>query len=522
MEDYVRIFDTTLRDGEQSPGATMTASEKLRIARKLDRMNVDVIEAGFPAASPGELKSVQQVCEVVQQAQVAALCRTREGDIRKSWEAVKDAVNPRIHVFIATSDIHMEHKLCMTREQVLEQIRFGVSLCRELCDNVEFSAEDATRSDLGFLTEAFVLAAECGATTLNVPDTVGYTMPAEYFTITKTIVQAVPDNVIISAHCHNDLGLAVANSLSAIAAGARQVEGCINGIGERAGNAAIEEVVMALRTRHDLTGIRTRVDNTQLLNASRLVSEITGLDVQRNKAIVGRNAFAHEAGIHQHGMLKQRETYEIMHPEDVGFSDTSLVLGKHSGKHALKSRFSELGYDVDEADMPALFDRFKALCDRKKEIYDEDLHAIIEAAGDNAEPWYRLEQVEFSSGTNVESRAVATVRCGDRTAVADATGDGPVNAAIEAIKKATAAEGTELVDYRLAAITGGSDAQGRVHLRIEREGIVARGNDTHTDVVIASAGAFVDALNNFIFQQERARQRAGAPEPNLRDAGTGV
>ena len=504
--DWVRIFDTTLRDGEQSPGATMTPDEKIRLARKLDGMGVDVIEAGFPAASVGELSSVQQVCAVVQHAKVAALCRTRTGDIRAAWDAIKDAKHPRLHVFIATSDIHLEHKLQMTREQVLEEIRRGVSYCRELCADVEFSAEDATRSDLDFLVTALKVAVECGATTLNVPDTVGYTLPHEYEHTIRTIVNAVGPDIIVSSHCHDDLGLAVANSLAAIRGGARQVEGCMNGIGERAGNAALEEVIMALKTRPSEFGVQSRVDTKQLVGISRMVRDVTGIVVQPNKAIVGRNAFAHEAGIHQHGVLASARTYEIMDPVDVGWTTNQLVLGKHSGKHALKARLESLGFPMDEASMVEAFVRFKALCDRKKEIYDEDLVAI--AIGDKLVQGGKieLESIRFESGTDMAASATVTVRVLGRATRAMATGDGPVNAALEAIRMCTGVGDVVLEDYRIAAISVGTDAQGQVNLRINAEGVVASGQATHTDVVVASAQAYIHALNHLAFQRERFGQ----------------
>jgi 2-isopropylmalate synthase len=521
MEDFVRIFDTTLRDGEQSPGATMTQDEKLRIARKLDSMKVDVIEAGFPAASPGEQQSVREVASIVEYSEVAGLCRTRHDDIRAAWEALKDANHPRLHVFIATSDIHMEHKLRMDREMVLDEIRRGVSLASELCDTVEFSAEDATRSDIEFLKEAFATAVECGASVVNIPDTVGYTMPSEYFEIVSQVKEVVGD-AIISTHCHNDLGLAVANSLAAISAGARQVECCVNGIGERAGNASLEELVMALRTRKDLTGVETRVDATQLLSASRLVSDTTGLAVQWNKAIVGRNAFAHEAGIHQHGMLKNRETYEIMRPEDVGFSESNLVLGKHSGKHALRARLEELGYSLNPARLGSVFAEFKKLCDRKKDIYDEDLHALVNEEFHSGDKHYVLEKLEFSGTTDNGASATVHVRMGEREVTETAEGDGPVNAAFEAIKRCVDLDEVILDEYRIDAITEGADAQGRVHLLIRSGNYLSRGDSTHTDVVVASARAFVDALNHHVMQERLYQSGELRNAQQVREIGRGV
>lgn len=522
MSDYVHIFDTTLRDGEQSPGATMTADEKLLLARKLDGMRVDIIEAGFPAASPGELRSVQRVAEMCEYSAVAALCRTRAGDIQAAWEAVKVAKRPRIHVFIATSDLHLEYKLKMTREQVLAQIRDGVSRCADTGAEVEFSAEDATRTDIGFLQEAFGLAVECGAKVLNVPDTVGYTMPNEYFHIITKVREAIGDRAIISAHCHDDLGLAVANSLAAISAGARQVEVCINGIGERAGNAALEEVVMALRTRRDLMKITSNVDTKQLLSASRLLHDITGLPLQWNKAIVGRNAFAHESGIHQHGMLNNPETYEIMRPDDVGFNDTNLVLGKHSGKHALRARYEDLGYNFNEDQLNVLFESFKKLCDKKKVIYDEDLHALLLEGFETGEKRYVLKDVSFQSGMNAEAQATVVVTVDGQDVQQSAKGDGPVNATIEAIKQATGTTELMLENYRIEAVTKGSDALGRVHLSLRKGEVIARGDATHSDIVVSSAKAFIDALNNLVLQEQLQESGELRRAAEVKASGSGV
>ncbi|MED5464581.1 MAG: 2-isopropylmalate synthase [Myxococcota bacterium] len=509
--DYVRIFDTTCRDGEQSPGATMTRAEKLRIVKALEGLGVDVIEAGFPAASPGEVSAVREISATVETCEVAALCRTREGDIDAAWSAVKDAVKPRLHVFIATSDIHLEHKLKMTRDEVLAQIAQGVSACRSLTSRVEFSAEDATRSEAGFLREAMACAVEHGATILNVPDTVGYTTPVEYGKIISSIVELTEGtDAIVACHCHNDLGLAVANSLAAILAGARQVEGCINGIGERAGNAALEEVIMALRTRRDVFGIETRADSTKLLALSKLVSRITGIPVQPNKAIIGKNAFAHEAGIHQHGVLNERTTYEIMAPEDVGFNESSLVLGKHSGRHALRDRLKELGYALSDEELNRVFTSFKELADKKKDIYDPDLHALVANTVLNVEDYYELLNIEFTSGNEVTPHARAKLRAGSDVVEAECDGDGPVNAVVEAIKVASGLESVSLKDYSISAITGGSDAQGRVNVRVDKGGEIAQGQSTHTDVVVASAQAFVCALNHLVYQEELKRRAEGS------------
>ena len=491
--EHVRIFDTTLRDGEQSPGATMTLPEKLRIARQLERLGVDVIEAGFPVASPGEAEAVRQIAAAVERPIVAGLCRTREGDILAAFNALKDANYPRLHVFIATSEIHMQHKLRMTPDQVLEEVRRGVSFCRSLCSDVEFSAEDASRTDLDFLCEVMRLAVVCGATTVNIPDTVGYTTPAEYDRMVRAVRQAIGPGAVISTHCHDDLGLAVANSLAAVGAGARQIECCVNGIGERAGNAALEEVVMALRTRRDVFGADTRIDTRQLVATSRMVSDCTGMVVPPNKAVVGENAFAHESGIHQHGVLSERTTYEIMAPEDVGFATSNLVLGKHSGRHALRSRLGELGYEIDDERLKVLFREFKALADKKKDIHDADLRELVGHAT-RGPATVELLTISVVSGDRVAPTAEATVRFGDRITSASAGGDGPVDAAVEAIRRCVGIPEAELESYELRAVTEGADALGRATVVVRIEDEIVRGRGTHTDVVVASARAFVDAL----------------------------
>ena len=508
-DDHVRIFDTTLRDGEQSPGATMTLEEKLRIAKKLESLGVDIIEAGFPAASPGELESVREVCSVVTQSEVAALCRTREPDVETGWAGVSKAAHPRLHVFIATSKLHMEHKLKLSPADVLEEVRRGVAHCASLCKNVEFSAEDATRTDIAFLQEVFACAIENGARTINIPDTVGYTMPEEYTRIVREVMQVVGDrDVIVSTHCHNDLGLAVANSLAAIAAGARQVECCINGIGERAGNAALEEIVMALKVRGDLLRCDTRIDTKQLMAVSRLVSQVTGLVVQASKPVVGRNAFAHEAGIHQHGMLKDRRTYEIMLPEDVGLTESKIVLGKHSGRHALQKRLEELGYRMGQVQLDKVFERFKILSDKKKNIYDEDLTALVADDVFDVPLRYELVSIDVRSGTNTKPWARVCLRFDGVEHTHEANGNGPVNAVVQAMKECTGNDDVLLEDYRIDALSGGSDAQGRVSLTVSGDGIVARGRATHLDVVMASAMAFVNALNHRAFQIEITKRQA--------------
>ncbi|MCB9508153.1 MAG: 2-isopropylmalate synthase [Myxococcales bacterium] len=499
----VLVFDTTLRDGEQSPGATMTLEEKLQIAAKLELLGVDVIEAGFPVASPGELECVRAIAGVVKSASVAALCRTRQGDIEAAWEAIREAAHPRLHVFIATSDLHLHHKLRMTRAEVLDEIARGVAACRALCADVEFSAEDATRSDPDFLAEAMAVAVRAGATVLNVPDTVGYAVPHEYGALIARIVAVAGDRAIVSAHCHDDLGLAVANSLAAVAAGARQVECCVNGIGERAGNAALEEVVMALRTRHDALGCETGINPRHLVAVSRLVSDVTGFPMQPNKAIVGRNAFAHESGIHQHGVLTERTTYEIMDPAEVGFATTSLVLGKHSGRHALGARLAELGYEVDGETLADVFARFKALGERKKQVYDEDLRALMSQHAATVAGRFTLRDVRFAGGLQATATGAVTLLCGDEEVSRESAGDGPVDAVLAAIREA-AGSSAFLEDYTISAVTGGADAQGRVYVGISDGAIRARGQAAHTDVVVASALAFVDALNGL----DRAQQSA--------------
>jgi 2-isopropylmalate synthase len=502
-DGYVYIFDTTLRDGEQSPGCSMSLEEKLRLAARLEDLGVDVIEAGFPAASPGEVESVRQIASIVEKSQVAGLCRTREQDILAAWEGVRNAARPRLHVFIATSELHMKYKLKLTPSQVLDEIKRGVGLCRSFCDNVEFSAEDATRSEPSFLREALACAIENGATVLNIPDTVGYTMPTEYTAIVTDVAKVVGDReVIISTHCHNDLGLAVANSLAAIAAGARQVECCINGIGERAGNASLEEIVMAIKVRKDLMGCSTGIKTQEIAAVSRIVSEITGMHVQATKPIVGRNAFAHEAGIHQHGMLSDPRTYEIMRPEDVGVTESKIILGKHSGRYALQDRLTTLGYRLNNAQLAAVFERFKLLADKKKNIYDEDLHALVAEDSYSVKSRYDLVSIEFKGGSDTQPWAKAVVAFDEQEHSADSTGNGPVNAVIEAIKQATNTTSVTLEDYKLSALTGGADAQARASVKIAENDIISHGQGTHIDVVMASALAFVNALNHYAAQLE--------------------
>jgi len=498
--DHVRIFDTTLRDGEQSPGCSMTTSQKLLLAATLADLGVDVIEAGFAAASPDDFAAVQSIAKAVKGSSVAALARCGQNDIETAARAVEPAEKPRIHVFIATSDLHMEHKLRMGRSEVLDSIGKHVALARSLCADVEFSAEDASRSDPDFLVKALEIAIEAGATTLNIPDTVGYAVPAEYGALFAHLKQNVKgiDKAILSAHCHNDLGLAVANSLAAIENGARQVECTINGIGERAGNAAMEEIVMALRTRPQVYGLQTRIKTQRLYPASRQLVAITGSVVARNKAIVGENAFAHESGIHQHGMLRNRQTYEIMSPEDVGVSRSSLVLGKHSGRAALADRFKQLGFDLDEERLNAAFAAFKNLADRKKEIYDADLESIaLGGDGDETGPWKLMSiQIGGQLGMGAHPEAVVELRHEDgRIVRQSALGDGPVHAMFTAIEFATELPASELQDYQVRALSNGDDAQGEARVKVRIGEHVYHGRAVSTDVLEASALAFLEVVN---------------------------
>ena len=497
-KQHLTIFDTTLRDGEQSPGASMTREEKLRIARQLEKLRVDVIEAGFPAASPGDFESVRTIAAAIQESTVCGLARANENDVRRAGEAIQPARSGRIHTFIATSPIHMEKKLRMQPDQVVEAAIAAVKLARQYTDDVEFSAEDAVRSDFDFLCRVFEAVIQAGAKTINVPDTVGYSIPELWGERIRKLIENVPnsDKVIWSTHCHNDLGLAVANSLSAVLAGARQVECTINGLGERAGNASLEEVVMAVRTRGDLFTCDTRIDATQIVPASRLVSQITGYPVQPNKAIVGANAFAHESGIHQDGVLKHRETYEIMRAEDVGWTTNRLTLGKLSGRSAFKSRLKELGIDLagDEA-LNAAFSRFKELADKKRDIYDEDLYALV---GDETvtpeQEHYRLAYAQFHSATGETPSASITLVVGGIEHEVQAHGSGPVDAAFKAIES-VAQSGADLQLYSVNSITTGTDAQGEVTVRLGKDGRIVNGQGADTDIVVASAKAYLNALN---------------------------
>jgi 2-isopropylmalate synthase len=508
MGEKIVIFDTTLRDGEQSPGASMNVEEKIRVARQLERLKVDVIEAGFPIASEGDFEAVQAIAKVIERCQIAALARADIIDIDRAWEAVRYAKQPRIHTFLATSDIHLKYKLKKTREQVLDDVVRAVSHAKEYTENVEFSAEDATRSDLEYLCQVIRSAIEAGATTVNIPDTVGYTIPSEFRQIIKTVKEKVPNiaGAILSVHCHNDLGLAVANSLAAIESGARQLECTINGIGERAGNASLEEIVMAVKVRKDLLDFYTDVHAEQIYPTSRLVSTITGVVVQPNKAIVGTNAFAHEAGIHQDGVLKEKTTYEIMTPESVGITKSSLVLGKHSGRHAFRERLKELGYELTSAELDTAFTRFKKVADQKKVVYEEDIMAIVEEEIFRVKvpDKYKLINLNCQSGTVTIPTATVQMEVDGQFVQEAGFGDGPVDAAFKTIQKITKSK-SRLAQYAVAAITGGTDAQGEVTVRIEEDGKTAIGQGASTDIIIASAKAYINALNKLEYRKTNLR-----------------
>ena len=495
------IFDTTLRDGEQSPGASMTKDEKVRIAKALERMRVDVIEAGFPIASNGDFESVKAVAEVIKDSTVCALARALEKDILRAAEALKKANSSRIHTFIATSPIHMKMKLRMEPDAVVEQAVAAVKLARKFTDNVEFSPEDAGRSDLDFLCRILEAVIKAGATTVNIPDTVGYNLPSQFGTLIKNLMERVPnaDKAVFSVHCHNDLGLAVANSLAAVQNGARQVECTINGLGERAGNAALEEIVMAVRTRQDLFQCDSTLDTTQIVTCSRLVSSITGFPVQPNKAIVGANAFAHESGIHQDGILKSRETYEIMRAQDVGWSENRMVLGKHSGRNALKARLQELGIALQSEEiLNTAFTRFKELADKKHEIFDEDLQALFAESNWTADnERFSLVSMRVCSETGETPHADMVLRIDGEERKASSDGGGPVDAAYKAIDSLVKS-GAELQLYSVSNITSGTDAQGEVTVRLSKGGRIVNGQGADTDIVVASAKAYLNALNKIM------------------------
>ncbi|WP_415885858.1 2-isopropylmalate synthase [Neptuniibacter sp. QD37_6] len=497
-DNRVIIFDTTLRDGEQSPGASMTRDEKLRVAKQLEKMRVDVIEAGFAIASPGDFESVKAIAEAVTESRVCSLSRALDADIDRAGEALQNAAMGRIHTFIATSPIHMKYKLQMQPDQVVEQAVKAVTRARNLIDDVEFSLEDASRSELDFMCRIIEKVIDAGARTINIPDTVGYAVPGEFAHTIGQLIQRIPnaDKAIFSVHCHNDLGLAVANSLAAVGAGARQVECTVNGLGERAGNASLEEIVMAIRTRKDTLGVETNVDTTQIVPASRLVSSVTGFPVQPNKAIVGANAFAHESGIHQDGVLKHRETYEIMTAQDVGWNTNRMVLGKLSGRAAFRTRLEELGTTfATDSELNNAFSRFKELADKKSEIFDEDLVALVsDTRATASSEQFKLTSLSVTSQTGETPVAKIVMQVGDEEKTAEATGGGPVDAAFKAIEM-IADSGASLQIYSVNAVTEGTDSQGEVTVRLENAGRIVNGLGADTDIIIASAKAYIHALN---------------------------
>ncbi len=517
--DYVRIFDTTLRDGEQSPGATLNHHEKLEIARQLESLGVDVIEAGFPITSVGDFEAVKAIAGELEKPIITGLARAMEKDVARAGEAVKDAAHPRIHVFCATSKIHREHKLRKARDEIIRISVEQVQHARRYVDDVEFSPEDGSRTELDYLVEITQAVIEAGATTINIPDTVGYATPAEYGHIFSYVREKLPvideKGIILSAHCHDDLGMAVPNSIAAAQNGARQIECTVNGIGERAGNASLEEIVMLLRTRRDFYHLDTHIDATKIWPTSRMVSQLTGLYVQRNKAVVGENAFAHESGIHQDGVIKHRETYEIMNPTDVGIPANKLVLGKHSGRHALRDRLSELGYTVDEVTLGRIYDAFKVLSDKKKNVYDEDIESLVETeleSASAAELW-QLHSLQFMSGTQaIPTASVTLVDATGHTRTEAATGDGPVDAIYAAIQLMTGVEAT-LIDYQLRAVSQGRDAQGEVQVELEHSRKRVRGRGVSTDIIEASAKAYLAAVNRIRTLERRAEAMNGAAQP---------
>ena len=501
-KDRVLIFDTTLRDGEQSPGATMTHEEKLEIAELLDEMGVDIIEAGFPIASEGDFRAVSEIAERTKNATICGLARANYKDIDRCWEAVKHAKSPRIHTFIGTSPLHRAIPN-LDMDQMAERIHDTVTHARNLCDNVQWSPMDATRTEWDYLCRVVEIAIKAGATTINIPDTVGYTAPAESADLIKRLLETVPgaDDIIFATHCHNDLGMATANALAAVLGGARQIECTINGLGERAGNTALEEVVMALKVRGDIMPYYTGVDTTKIMNISRRVATVSGFPVQFNKAIVGKNAFAHESGIHQDGMLKNSETFEIMRPSDVGLSGTSLPLGKHSGRAALRAKLKELGFDLADNQLNDIFVRFKDLADRKKEVYDDDLIALIRQ-NDTVEDHLKLKHLRVVCGTEGPQTADLTLEIDGEEKSVHATGDGPVDSAFNAVK-ALFKHHARLQLYQVHAVTEGTDAQATVSVRLEEDGRIATGQSADTDTVVASVKAYINALNRLIVRREK-------------------
>ncbi len=518
MQRRIRVFDTTLRDGEQSPGASMNIGEKLEVAKQLARLKVDVIEAGFPISSIGDFEAVKAVAETVKGPAVAGLCRANFGDIDRAWEALKNAKRPVIHTFIATSDLHLEKKLNKTRDEVIDLAVAAVKRAKGYCEDVEFSAEDASRSDLGYLCQVVEAVISAGATVVNIPDTVGYAIPFEYGNLISSLFERVPNikDAIISVHCHNDLGLAVANTLAAVQAGAGQVECTINGIGERAGNAALEEIVMALHIRQDILNARTTIHTPEIIASSRLVSSVTGLTVQANKAVVGDNAFAHEAGIHQHGVMKERRTYEIMDAESVGLRESKLVLGKHSGRHAFDDKLKAMGYHLGKAELEKAFERFKDLADKKKELFDEDIDAIVADTARTIPAKYQLDYMSVVTSLDGIPTATLRLKVDDVLEIETGIGVGSVDAVYKTIDKMVSVE-YSLNDYIVKAVTGGTDALGEVTVKLAgNNGEVYTGRGASLDIVEASAKAYLNAINKLVyFEQMRGAAGTVVDKPTL-------
>jgi len=510
MAEKIFIFDTTLRDGEQSPGCSMNLEEKLKMGLQLERLNVDIIEAGFPIASEGDFEAVRALSAELEKPTIAALSRANRMDIERAWEAVKGAKHPRIHTFIATSDIHMKHKLRKTRSEVLQQAIEAVKIARDLCEDVEFSAEDATRSDIAFLVEVFEAAIDAGARTINIPDTVGYAIPQEFGPFCREIIKRVSnsDGVIFSVHCHNDLGLGVANSLAGVEAGCRQIECTVNGIGERAGNASLEEIVMTLRTRKDALPYYTDIVSEEIYRSSKTLTNLTGSFVQPNKAIVGKNAFAHEAGIHQDGVLKKALTYEIMTPQSVGIISSTLVLGKHSGRHALKNKFQELGYELSKEELERAYFFFTKLADQKKEVYDEDLIAIIQDGMKLIPDTYSLKYVHSAGGNQELSTSVVKLLRNGEVSINSAYGDGPVDACYKAIDGITGLEG-RLLEFNVSSVSRGKDALGEVFVQVEFNQQSYTGKAASVDIIDAAARAYINAVNKALYELQRRTKKKG-------------
>ncbi|MEW6713965.1 MAG: 2-isopropylmalate synthase [Nitrospirota bacterium] len=492
----IKIFDTTLRDGEQSPGASMNVDEKLQVAKQLARLGVDIIEAGFAIASPGDFEAIKRISHEVDGPVICSLARAKEADIKSAWDAIKDAPRKRIHTFHSTSDIHLKHQFRVDRNEALKRSVNMVKYAKNFTDDVEFSPMDATRTDIGYLCEVVEAVIDAGALTVNIPDTVGYTIPEEFGKMIKTITQRVKNihKAVIAVHCHNDLGLAAANSLAAVINGAGQIECTVNGIGERAGNCSMEEVVMALRTRRDIYNADTKINTEEIMRSSRLVTKITGMSVQPNKAIVGANAFAHESGIHQDGLLKEKSTYEIIRPETIGLHKTKFVLGKHSGRHAFRTRLGELGYELSNEELESAFERFKRLADQKKDIYDEDIEALISDEATKVPEVFSLVDMKISAGLHEKPKAVIKLKIKGKDKQKTTTGDGPVDAVYKAIALLTGTK-SKLLKYEVKSITGGTDALGEVMVTLEENGKSMSGHGADTDIIVASAKAYVNALN---------------------------